>query len=134
MSPILPPKPDVRTTADVDVVVQSFYKGMEDDPALGRFFGDVDWGTHLPKMTAFWSSVLFHAGEYRGRPFDPHTQLQGLERAHFNHWIARFRAAVDEHFEGETAERMKLKAEQIATVFQVKLGLWETANGSPPAS
>lgn len=132
MSPTLPLKPDLRTTADVDVVVQSFYNGMEDDPALGRFFGDADWETHLPKMTAFWSGVLFHTGEYRGRPFDPHMRLQGLERTHFSHWLVRFRAAVDEHFEGDTAERMKLKAEQIASVFQVKLGLWENFNASPP--
>ena len=133
MSPTLPQKPDVRTSADVDVVVQSFYNGIEDDPTLGRFFGDVDWDVHLPKMTAFWSSVLFRTGNYRGRPFDPHMQLQGLERTHFNHWLTRFRAAVDQHFEGEAAESMKLKAEQIASVFQVKLGLWETASETPAA-
>jgi len=131
MSLTLSPKPDLRSTTDVDVVVQSFYNGMQNDPALGRFFGDVDWEVHLPKMTAFWSSVLFHTSAYRGRPFDPHMQLQGLERAHFSHWLTRFRAAVDEHFEGDTAERMKLKAEQIASVFQVKLGLWETIDHEP---
>ena len=134
MSPTLPQKPDVRTTADVGVIVQSFYGDIKCDPVLGRFFGDVAWEMHLPKMTAFWSSVLFHTGKYRGRPFDPHMQLQGLERTHFKHWLTRFRSAVAEHFEGKAAERMKLKGEQIASVFQVKLGLWETANGSPPAS
>lgn len=131
MSSSILPEHDIHTTADVDVVVQSFYKGMEDNPKLGRFFGEVDWETHLPKMTAFWSGVLFHTGAYRGRPFDPHMRLQGLERTHFSHWLVRFRAAVDEHFEGDTAERMKLKAEQIASVFQVKLGLWETFDHEP---
>lgn len=124
---------DLKTTADVDVVVRSFYENMEDDPQLGGFFADVDWETHLPKMTTFWSSILFHTGEYGGRPFDPHALLSNLEQTHFNHWLARFRAAVDEHFEGEAAERMKLRAEQIATVFQVKLGLWESSNQSPAA-
>ena len=131
MSPTLPQRPDVCTTSDVEVVVRSFYGNIEGDPVLGRFFADVDWGEHLPKMTAFWSSVLFHTGEYLGRPFDPHTRLKGLERTHFSHWLARFRATVDEHFAGEAAERMKLKAEQIASVFQVKLGLWETIDHEP---
>lgn len=131
MSPNLPQKPDIRTTADVGVIVQSFYGDIKCDPVLGRFFGDVDWEIHLPKMTAFWSSVLFHTGENRGRPFDPHRRLQGLELIHFSHWLTRFRAAVDERFEGESAERMKLKAKQIASVFQVKLCLWETINHEP---
>lgn len=115
------------------MVVQSFYLGMESDPEPGRYFTDVDWEIHRPKMTAFWSSVLFHTGEYRGRPFDPHMRLQGLERTHFSDWLSRFRAAVDEHFESEAAERKKLKAEQMASVFQVKLGLWESVNASPAA-
>jgi hemoglobin len=75
-------------------------------------------------MVAFWSSIVFATGEYRGRPFDPHARMPGLARAHFAHWVGRFHRTVDAHFEGERAERMKARAEQIAGVFQVKLGLW----------
>jgi hypothetical protein len=40
--------------------------------------------------------------------------------------VERFRRTVDDHFAGERAELMKARAEQIAGVFQVKLGLWRT--------
>lgn len=124
MSGPLTSRPDVQNSSDVALVVQTFYGDIDQDPVLGRFFAGVDWDAHLPKMTLFWSSLVFHTGEYKGRPFDPHALLKDLERDHFAHWVTRFRAAVDQHFEGEKADDMKHRAEQIASVFQVKLGLW----------
>ena len=50
--------------------------------------------------------------------------MPGLAREHFAHWVGRFHRTVDAHFAGEHADRMKARAEQIAGVFQVKLGLW----------
>ncbi len=126
-SSALPKKPDVQSSADVERIVKSFYGDIEQDPMLGRFFVGLDWDAHLPRMVAFWSSVTFHTGDYNGRPFDPHAKLKNLESAHFDMWVLRFKGTIDELFEGEIAESMKLKAEQIATVFQVKLGLWGKA-------
>jgi hemoglobin len=117
-------KPDLQTTDDVRAVVHAFYRDMEADPVLGRYFAGLDWGAHLPKMVTFWSSVVFGTGEYRGRPFDPHARMPDLTRAHFAHWVGRFHRTVDARFSGEHAERMKARAAQIAGVFQVKLGLW----------
>lgn len=119
-------RPDLTSDADVATVVHAFYRDMEDDPALGAFFAGLDWEAHLPKMVAFWSSVVFQTGQYHGQPFTPHGRMPGLSREHFAAWLARFRAAVDAHFAGSAAERMKAKAEQIAGLFQVKLGLWTT--------
>ena len=123
-------RPDLTRDADIATVVHAFYRGMEDDPTLGPFFAGLDWGAHLPTMVAFWSSVVFHTGQYHGQPFTPHSRMPGLERRHFAAWLARFRAAVDGHFAGPAAERMKAKAEQIAGLFQVKLGLWTTLGGT----
>ena len=120
----MPDLPDIETEADVRAVVHAFYRDMEADPVLGNYFAGLDWEKHLPKMVSFWSSVVFQTGAYRGRPFDPHARMPGLTRAHFAHWVGRFQRTVDVHFEGERAERMKARAEQIATIFQVKLGLW----------
>lgn len=117
-------KPDLCTNADVEAVVRAFYAGVEADPILGPFFAGLDWTAHLPRMVAFWSSVVFHTGEYHGRPFDPHARMPGLNAVHFERWLDRFHAAVDARFSGEAAERMKGKAEGIAAVFQMKLGLW----------
>jgi hemoglobin len=124
-------KRDLQTTDDVRTVVHAFYGDMEADPVLGRYFAGLDWAAHLPKMVHFWSSIVFATGEYRGRPFDPHARMPGLRREHFAHWVARFQRTVDAHFAGENAERMKARAEQIAGVFQVKLGLWAVPGSSP---
>lgn len=118
---------DIESEADIRALVVSFYGGIAEDPVLGPFFQGTDWAAHLPTMVAFWSSVVFQTGAYRGRPFDPHARLAGLERPHFAHWLARFRQTVDAQFAGPRAERAKARAEQVAGVFQVKLGLWAIA-------
>ncbi len=132
MSPALSDRPDVLTEADVRTVVYAFYRGMEADPVLGRYFAGLDWDAHLPRMVDFWASIVFQTGRYRGRPFDPHARMPGLDRMHFDHWVGRFRRTVDAHFAGANAERMKARAEQIAGVFQVKLGLWRTLDEAEP--
>ena len=122
----MPEMPDLQTTDDVRIVVHAFYHDMEADPVLGSYFAGLDWAEHLPKMVAFWTSVVFQTGQYRGRPFDPHARMPDLSREHFAHWVSRFHRTVDVHFAGERAEMMKARAEQIAGIFQVKLGIWRT--------
>lgn len=122
---------DIETPDDIQTVVLAFYRDMEADPVIGSYFVGLDWDHHLPRMVSFWSSVVFHTGAYRGRPFDPHARMPGLDRPHFDQWVSRFRATVDAHFEGERASLMKARAEQIAGVFQMKLGLWRTLGAAP---
>ena len=122
----MPDLPDIETEADVGAVVHAFYRDMEADPVLGPYFAGLDWEAHLPKMVGFWSSVVFQTGAYRGRPFDPHARMPGLDRQHFARWVERFHGTVDGLYSGPRAELMKARAEQIAGVFQVKLGLWQT--------
>lgn len=122
----MPHLPDIQTEADVRAVVHAFYRDIEDDPVLGAYFAGLDWEAHLPTMVGFWSSVVFQTGAYRGRPFDPHARMPGLDRAHFAHWVGRFHGTVDGLYFGPRADLMKARAEQIADVFQVKLGLWRT--------
>ena len=116
---------DLTTEADVASVVSAFYAGVREDAMLAGYFAGVDWDHHLPRMVEFWSSLVFHTGRYHGRPFDPHARLAGLAPEHFERWVGRFRAAVDERFAGPRAESMKEKASSIAAVFQMKLGLWD---------
>ena len=120
------PLPDLDTDADVAAVVRAFYADIDADPVLGPFFAGLDWSAHLPRMVSFWSSVVFQTGAYRGQPFAPHARMPGLGREHFARWLDRFRATVGARYAGPRASRMVARAEQIAGVFQVKLGLWET--------
>ena len=117
--------PDILAEADVRFLVHTFYEGIEAHPGLGRYFADLDMPAHLPRMVAFWSSVIFQTGTYRGRPLDAHLRLEGLTAQHFVQWLERFEATVDAHFAGPNAEMAKARAVQIATVFQIKLGLWD---------
>lgn len=118
------PLRDLETEADVARVVRAFYGGIEADALLGPFFGGLDWDAHLPRMVAFWSAVVFQTGAYRGEPFAPHARMPGLGRAHFARWVSRFQATVAGLYAGPRADAMAARAEQVAGVFQVKLGLW----------
>lgn len=118
---------DIQTEADIATIVDAFYGGIQADPILGPYFAAVDMDAHRPKLCAFWASIVFQTGTYRGRPFDAHLQLEGLAARHFTGWLRRFHATVDARFDGPRAALMKQRAEQIAGVFQVKLGLWPTA-------
>jgi len=118
---------DLSTNDDVRTVVHAFYGDIEADAVLGSYFADLDMPSHLPRMVAFWSSIVFQTGQYRGQPFTPHARMPGLAREHFARWVTRFHNTVDAHFAGPNADLMKARAEQIAGVFQVKLGLWTVA-------
>lgn len=120
---------DIRSSDDICTVVHAFYDGMERDAMLGAYFSGLDWSEHLPRMVRFWSSIVLQEGGYRGRPFDPHARMPGLTPDHFAHWVSRFQGTVDAHFAGPRAELMKARADQIAGVFQTKLGLWHAAAG-----
>lgn len=121
----MPTLRDIETELDVRAVVDAFYGGIERDPEIGPFFAPVEMAEHLPRMYAFWSSVVFQTGTYRGRPFDAHLGLEGLAPHHFARWLERFAATVDAHFRGPRAEMMKARSQQIASIFQMKLGLWQ---------
>ncbi|WP_022834628.1 group III truncated hemoglobin [Salisaeta longa] len=125
-----PPPADIQSRDDVHAVVSAFYRGIAEDPLLGPYFASVDLDAHVPRLVAFWTSIVFQSGTYRGRPFDAHAQLEGLQARHFRRWLQRFEATVDARFAGPRAARMKQRARQIATVFQSKLGVLEAGDGT----
>ena len=64
--------------------------------------------------------VMFMEGDYRGNPFSVHVKLP-LEPKHFERWLTLFHETVDQHFKGERANEIKLRATRLGMVFQVKL-------------
>ena len=117
-------KHDIQTEADIRRIVHAFYTDITEDSVIGSYFKGVDMEAHLPKLCAFWSSVVFQTGAYRGRPFDKHVALENLQACHFERWLRRFDKTVDAHCAGERADRMKARAHQVATIFQIKLGVY----------
>jgi hemoglobin len=116
---------DIIKRDDVKMLVDRFYDKVKADPLLGPVFSHLNWPHHLPIMYNFWSSMLLGDQTYRGNPLQKHLPLQ-IDQRHFSQWLALFKETVDEHFAGEKAEEVKMRAQSIAAIFQLKMGLMST--------
>lgn len=120
-------KPDIAGRPEIERLVNVFYQRVGADETLGFIFNDVaqtDWEVHLPKMYAFWETVLFRSGGYVGNPLAAHAKLMPLTemgRPQFDRWLALFRSTVDDLFLGEKAEHIKNCAADMANVIHARL-------------
>src|SRR5215469_3495162 len=106
-------------------LVHAFYAKVRADDALGPIFARVigaDWDPHLEKMCAFWSSVMLTSGRYKGNPMLAHLRLKTVAPAHFDRWLALFRATAAELFSPMIAQAFIARAETIAR--SLKLGMF----------
>ena len=114
--------PDIIHRNDVIKFVDRFYDKVKEDALLGPEFAHVNWLHHLPVMYSFWSSMLLGEQSYRGNPLQKHLPLP-IGTVHFNRWLQLFKETIDENFSGVNAEEVKVRAQAIARVFQIKMGL-----------
>ena len=114
--------PDITDRNDVIKFVDRFYDKVKEDTLLGPEFAHVNWLHHLPVMYNFWSSMLLGEQSYRGNPLQKHLPLP-IGTVHFNRWLQLFKETIDENFSGVNAEEVKVRAQAIARVFQIKMGL-----------
>lgn len=115
-------KHDIDKREDIQLMVDTFYEKVNKDPLLGPVFSHVNWPHHLPIMYNFWSSMLLGDQSYQGNPLQRHLHLT-IDKSHFERWLAIFMQNVDEHFVGDKAEEVKMRAQSIAGIFQIKMGL-----------
>lgn len=103
-------------------LVHGFYDRVRADPMLGPVFAAriVDWGPHLERMCAFWSSVALLTGRYHGRPMQKHALLP-VDAAHFDRWLALFCDTARALCPPTAAEHFIGKARMIAE--SIELGL-----------
>lgn len=113
---------DLVTRKDIEILVDSFYRRVNADPLLAPRFSHVDWQKHLPVMYNFWASMMLGEQSYRGNPFEKHASLP-IGQEHFTMWLKIFIDTVDENFVGSKAEEIKMRAQNIAQVFQHKMNL-----------
>lgn len=124
-------KPDIAGRTEIKQLVDAFYEKVRRDDLLGFIFDEVartNWETHLPKMVAFWETVLFGSGGFQGNPLAAHARLvpqTEMGRAQFDRWLAVFKATVDENFSGERSGHIKRAAEDMANV------IYSRINGVP---
>ncbi len=96
-------------------LVHGFYDKVRADPLLGPVFDAriADWGPHLERMVAFWSSVALMTGRYHGSPVAKHVPLP-IGSEHFERWLALFRETAHEICSPEGAAHVIERAERIA--------------------
>ena len=111
---------------DVVAMVDAFYANIRADELLGPVFDDimqVDWEVHLPRMYAFWETVLFQKAGYKGNPVQKHLDVNRvipLDNSHFERWLAIFRESIQERFYGAVAEDAIERASTISAILMHK--------------
>ena len=114
-APESPPLHDISGRAEIELLVNRFYEGVREDKTLGFIFdsvAEVNWDTHLPKMYAFWETVLFKTGGYRGNPLRAHAKLvpkTEMGRQQFDRWLELFKQTVDTSCRPERRSHQKLR-------------------------
>lgn len=115
---------DIRNKEDVIIFVNEFYQKVRIDMLLGPVFAaiivDDNWEPHLNRMYSFWNTVLFGEKDYSGNPFSKHANLP-ITGTHFQRWIDILHETVNENFEGDKADEIKMRAEKMRIMFESKL-------------
>jgi hemoglobin len=130
---------DIETREDVERLVRSFYGKAMTDPIIGFIFTDVaklDLEAHVPRITAFWETILLGAKTYSGGAFGPHAHVHArveLREGHFDRWLQLWFGTVDELFAGERANVAKVHALRVARAFLDRLqGFPTPSDGAAP--
>lgn len=125
----------IETRADINFLVISFYAKIREDEVLGPIFNQhiatEKWPEHLEKLTDFWETNLFGIPKFKGSPTQKHMQVDKnlnhtIEPFHFGRWMQFWFETIDQHFEGEMADKAKNAARKMAT--GQFLAIWHQRN------
>jgi len=118
---------DIETRADIEHLLDTFYKKVIVDDLIGHFFTKIvvlDWDEHMPTMYNFWETTLFGRPKYKGNPMLKHLSLHKkspLEPIHFERWLSLWKQTLNDLFKGEIADKALQRAQQIGGVMQFKV-------------
>jgi hemoglobin len=114
---------DISDIQDIKLLVNTFYDKVQKDDLIGPIFNEKmigRWPEHLEKMYRFWQTILLEEHTYSGSPFPPHKQLP-VNQSHFDRWMEIFTSTVDSLFVGKLAEEAKVRAANMAYMFNYKI-------------
>lgn len=120
-------KADIQNKEDIQKLMKAFYETLLKDDVVGYIFTEVakiDLQEHLPHIVNFWNNALFHTGGYKNNVTQIHKNLNAqetLKEEHFEQWLAILDQTVDQHHQGEIAEKMKRVARQVGMTIQIKI-------------
>lgn len=118
---------DIQNQKDLYFLVDEFYKKLLSDDAISYIFTDIvkiKIEEHLPILVTFWSQSILGTGGYTNNLTQIHLDVNDKEYLStelFAIWLNHFNNTVDENFQGEKAEQIKIQALNIATVIQIKI-------------
>jgi hemoglobin len=100
------PTQDIQDLNDIKKMVDTFYSNVRQDATIGPVFNEKigeRWPEHLEKMYRFWQTIL-------------------LDR-----WMAIFTTTIDSLFAGPLADEAKLRAKNMAEMFNYKIEYFRQA-------
>ncbi len=118
---------DITSPEDIEHLIRAFYSDILKDEVIGYIFTDVaklDLESHFPKLFMFWENILLRPNGYQTNVMQVHLDLNlkvKLKKEHFDRWLSLFNNTVDACFEGEVAEKAKVRAFSIAVAMQAKI-------------
>jgi hemoglobin len=127
------PLQDITQLDDIKLLVDTFYSKVQKDNYIGPIFNEKignRWPEHLEKMYRFWQTILLEVHSYSGSPFPPHKHLP-VNKEHFDRWMEIFTETVDSLFAGKTAEEAKLRAKNMAEMFNYKIEYFRNEGKKP---
>ena len=121
------PLRDIETREDCEKLVRAFYGRALSDPIIGWIFTDIarlDLDAHVPRIAAFWETILLGARTYGGGAFAPHAVLHErvrLRAGYFERWLWLWELTLDGMFAGERVELARVHARRVARAFHARL-------------
>ena len=118
---------DIENRRDLEVLLSAFYNSLLEDSAINYMFTNVagiNLEQHLPHIVDFWEQSLFYTGSYRKNVMQIHLDLNTKEKLtdiHFETWLNHFNSVTDLLFAGPNCEKIKTRAQSIATVMKIKI-------------
>ncbi|AOW14416.1 hypothetical protein LPB72_03215 [Hydrogenophaga crassostreae] len=116
---------DLQTTPPANLnrdsitrLVTRFYRDVRADNLLGPTFEGVlagRWDAHLPRMVAFWSTVMLGTHSYKGNVYAKHMVVPGVTPEHFTRWITLWRQHTSAAFDAASAGRFQHVAMGMAS-------------------
>jgi hemoglobin len=99
----------------IETLVRRFYGRVREDACLAPVFSAriADWGPHLQRMCAFWSSVALMSGSYHGQPMLVHSSLP-IDARHFDRWMMLFETTARDVCPPKAADHFIQRARRIA--------------------
>ncbi|WP_405606282.1 group III truncated hemoglobin [Polaribacter sp. Asnod1-A03] len=124
-------KSDISSREDIKLIITKFYNKLLVDDKMIPFFEEIVTNNHLEEhlnvISDFWNDILFDTNSYTNNVMKIHVDKNtfvSFKKEHFTIWISYLFETIDAYFEGVNVQNMKNRASSIATIMQLKLGVY----------